>query len=84
MLIYVFDVESREFNTDLQFYSSVIDALKTYSKDAKIFCLIHKMDLIQSEQRERVVGERQQELVNLSLPFQITTFSTSIWVLSLC
>ncbi|KAJ3116473.1 hypothetical protein HDU96_009558 [Phlyctochytrium bullatum] len=54
VLIYVFDVESRELEKDMNYYQSCLDAILTNSKDAKIFCLIHKMDLIQEQTRETV------------------------------
>jgi Ras-related GTP-binding protein A/B len=37
VLIYVFDVESREQDKDLQFYESSIQAIKANSKDAVWF-----------------------------------------------
>jgi Ras-related GTP-binding protein A/B len=54
VLIYVFDVESREIDRDFQYFHSCMDAIKQNSKDAKVFCLVHKMDLVQEELRERV------------------------------
>jgi len=54
VMIYVFDVESREFDKDMHYYQSCLEAILQNSKDAKIFCLIHKMDLVQEEQRELV------------------------------
>ncbi|KAJ2997849.1 hypothetical protein HDV02_005119 [Globomyces sp. JEL0801] len=39
---------------DLQSYQTMIEALVHHSRDAKVFCLIHKMDLIQLEQRAKV------------------------------
>ena len=47
MLIYVFDVESRELEKDLHYYQSCLEAILQNSPEAKIFCLVHKMDLIQ-------------------------------------
>ena len=54
VLIYVFDVESRELEKDMHYYQSCLEALMANSKDAKIFCLVHKMDLVQEDQREQV------------------------------
>ena len=56
VLIYVFDVESREVEKDMHYYQSCLEAILQYSPDAKIFCLIHKMDLIPEDQR-KVVSE---------------------------
>lgn len=54
VLIYVFDVESRELEKDIQYYQSCLEAIWKLSKEAKIFCLIHKMDLVQEDQRDAV------------------------------
>ena len=61
VMIYVFDVESREFDKDMHYYQSCLEAILQNSKDAKIFCLIHKMDLVQEEQRE-LVGVLTKEI----------------------
>ena len=54
MLIYVFDVESREVDKDYRNYQSCLEALLQNSPTGKVFCLVHKMDLIQEEMREKV------------------------------
>ncbi len=79
VLIYVFDVESKHFAQDLTYYQLILEAILQYSKDAQIFCLIHKMDLVMEEQRETVFREREAELKRRSLPLDIVCFKTSIW-----
>jgi len=79
VLIYVFDVESRELEKDMHYYQSCLEAILQNSKDAKIFCLIHKMDLVQEDQRDMIFAEREGELKRRSLPLDITCFKTSIW-----
>ena len=54
VLIYVFDVESRELEKDMHYYQSCLEAILQNSSKAKVFCLVHKMDLVQEDQRERV------------------------------
>jgi GTPase SAR1 family protein len=54
VLIYVFDVESHELEKDMHYYQSCLEAILQNSPNAKIFCLIHKMDLVQEEQRDLV------------------------------
>ena len=54
VLIYVFDVESRELEKDIHYYQSCLEAILQNSPDAKVFCLIHKMDLVQDDQRDIV------------------------------
>ncbi len=58
VLIYVFDIESRDVDRDLATYVSIISALVQYSREAKVFVLIHKMDLIQLMLREEVFDAR--------------------------
>ena len=53
VLIYVFDIESRELAKDMEYYASCLQAVKQNSQNAKIFCLVHKMDLIPEEQRDQ-------------------------------
>ena len=79
VLIYVFDVESRELERDLHYYQTCLEAILQNSPHAKIFCLIHKMDLLQEDQRDGIFSEREAELVRLSKPLQCTCFKTSIW-----
>jgi Ras-related GTP-binding protein A/B len=79
VLIYIFDVESREHKKDLEYYRSCIEAIQQNSKDAKLFCLIHKMDLIPEDKREEIFRQKEAELTQISLPLKVTCFRTSIW-----
>ncbi|EXJ93438.1 hypothetical protein A1O1_01830 [Capronia coronata CBS 617.96] len=79
VLIYVFDIESRSVDQDLETYSQVIKALKEYSPTAHVFCLIHKMDLVQTEHRERIYEERCKLIAARSEGLSLETFASSIW-----
>lgn len=79
VLIYVFDVESRELDNDMHYYQSCLEAIYKNSPEAKIFCLVHKMDLVAEEQRDIIFKEREEDLKRLSLPLNCTAFKTSIW-----
>lgn len=79
VLIYVFDVESRELDKDMHYYQNCLEAILQNSPDAKIFCLIHKMDLVQEDQRDVIFTERESNLKHLSEPLKCTCFRTSIW-----
>eukprot|EP00061_Rhincodon_typus_P015040 g42493.t1 len=79
VLIYVFDVESRELEKDMHYYQSCLEAILQNSPDAKIFCLVHKMDLVQEDQRDLIFKEREDDLRRLSRPLECTCFRTSIW-----
>ncbi|XP_056664707.1 ras-related GTP-binding protein B isoform X3 [Monodelphis domestica] len=79
VLIYVFDVESRELEKDMHYYQSCLEAILQNSPDAKIFCLVHKMDLVQEDQRDLIFKEREEDLRRLSRPLECACFRTSIW-----
>ncbi|KAJ4401063.1 GTP-binding protein gtr1 [Didymella pomorum] len=85
VLIFVFDIESREFQADVVSYSNIIRALHECSPTAKVFCLIHKMDLVQQRLREAMYHERSNYIRDASEGFSDTVefFPTSIWDQSL-
>ncbi|KJH42153.1 Gtr1/RagA G protein region [Dictyocaulus viviparus] len=66
VLIYVFDVESREFEKDLKYYQSCLDALLHNSPNAQVFCLIHKMDLIEVDHRDKTFEDRASLVLKFS------------------
>jgi Ras-related GTP-binding protein A/B len=78
VLIYVFDVESRETNKDLEYYRDCLDGVRSYSSDAKVFLLIHKMDLAR-ESRQVVYERKLKELQEASGDADIRAFGTSIY-----
>ena len=97
VLIYVFDIESRDVDRDLATYVSIISALQQFSPTARIYVLIHKMDLVVPALREGVYNERVQLVRQKTAEFaasvgmaggdavaaDITPFATSIWDQSL-
>jgi len=65
---------------DLENFQSCLEAIEQNSKNAHIFCLIHKMDLIHKEEdRQKIFKERSEELHQLSKPLNMTCYGTSIW-----
>ena len=54
VLIYVFDVKSEERDKDIHYYQSCLEAILENSPKAKVFCLVHKMDLIADAHRDAV------------------------------
>ncbi len=57
-------------------------AIDQYSPDAKLFILVHKMDLVPEEDREAVFEERCSTIeghANSRFAFPMTFFKTSIW-----
>ncbi|KAF2403103.1 GTP-binding protein GTR1 [Trichodelitschia bisporula] len=85
VLIFVFDIESREPHTDVVNYSNIIRALQEWSPSAKVFCLIHKMDLVQASRRAQTFEERTEYIRSASEGFRDTVefYPTSIWDQSL-
>lgn len=81
VLVYVFDVESRgdELQNDLKYYQMCLNALLEHSPTAKVFCLVHKMDLEHENQRDLIYNERETAIVTMSTPKMCTCFKTSIW-----
>ena len=79
VLIYVFDIESREVDRDLDTYGAITQALKEHSPHAYVFCLVHKMDLVQNEHRERIYEERCKLILARSEKMDVETFASSIW-----
>jgi len=80
VLIYVFDIESPERKKDLENFENCLQAIRQNSKNAHIFCLIHKMDLIhKEEERIKIFDERAGELRRMAESLKITCFGTSIW-----
>jgi len=79
VLIYVMDITVKDEPQDLSKYRETLKAIKEFSPTAKIFCLIHKMDLISPEQRQIAFQEKETKLCHISEPLKIYTFQTSIW-----
>ncbi|KAF9014030.1 Gtr1/RagA G protein conserved region-domain-containing protein [Cyathus striatus] len=78
VMIYVFDVESREMNKDLEYYRDCLDGLRQFSPDAAVFLLIHKMDLVR-EPRQTTFERKRKELQDASGDGSISVFGTSIY-----
>ncbi len=68
VLIYVFDIESRELDADFELFESVVEAMEQNSPDASIFVLIHKMDLVPEEERQKVFNLREARIKERSQP----------------
>lgn len=92
VLIYVFDVESREFNADVVGYSRIVRAIEEYtgtghgsgnkrSEGCRVWVLVHKMDLVEDEAKAKVFAERCNAIRKASEGFANTVqfFQTSIW-----
>lgn len=79
LLIYVFDIESSEDEKDLAHFQGCLEAIEQNSKNAHIFVLIHKMDLVPEESRDQVFEQRSLIIKDHCGSLNCTCFRTSIW-----
>lgn len=88
VLIYVFDVTSEDWDTDMRYFEDNLVALRENSSDAGVWVLINKMDLIDKEDPKRTkYNERKAEILALdervsadvSAAGTCRCFPTSIW-----
>jgi Ras-related GTP-binding protein A/B len=82
LLIYVFDIESDNPEKDFDHFCGVLEAIEENSPDARIFVLVHKMDLVAEEDRQAILEDRKSLIEETCVScgvesFQI--FGTSIW-----
>ena len=84
ILVFVITAEKpKTDDKDLTYFEECVNALEEFSKDAKIFVLIHKMDLIADHRKQSVFEKRQKEVKDKSKSFDVKCFQTSIWEVSL-
>lgn len=82
LLIYVFDIESENPEKDFDHFCGVLEAIEENSPDARIFVLVHKMDLVAVEDRETILQERERLISESCLSCGVENFQcygTSIW-----
>lgn len=82
LLIYVFDIESETPEKDFDHFCGVLEAIEENSPDARIFLLIHKMDLVAEEDREAILEDRKRLIEESCISCGVQNFSiwgTSIW-----
>ena len=54
-LIYIFDIQFKDEKTDLNFFKQIVQCLTKYSKKAKIFVLLNKIDLVDVLERKEYI-----------------------------
>ena len=82
LLIYVFDIESNSTDIDFEHFRGVLQAIEENSPDARIFVLIHKMDLVVEEDRQGILNERRSLIAETCRECNVGNFQcfgTSIW-----
>jgi Ras-related GTP-binding protein A/B len=78
VMIYVFDIETREMNKDLEYYRDCLEGLRQFSPEAAVFLLVHKMDLVR-EPKSIMFERKKKELQQASGDVGVTLFGTSIY-----
>ena len=78
VLIYVFEVETRSMDKDLSYDHDCLEALQKFSPDAAVFLLVHKMDLVRENKKEKL-EKKTKEIQEASGNVGITVFGTSIY-----
>lgn len=68
-----------EGSKEMQYYTAAVQALKQFSPGARVFCLIHKMDLVHESKREELISNYRRDLLNASQGLDVQCFGTSIW-----
>lgn len=101
VLIYVVDLvntdddagDTHEWEADLRYFRNCLSALQSNSPGAEVFCLLHKMDLIEPSRRRDIYTHRVADLrrktrevlsAHASSPnatdcIRLHCFATSIW-----
>ena len=82
VLIYVMSVAVQpgpEMQKELLYFKNSVDNLRSLSPQSKIFCLIHKFDLIPPAEREVTFARQCEELSAIAGPSHVEFFQTSIW-----
>lgn len=82
LLIYVFDIESESPEKDFDHFCGVLEAIEENSPDARIFVLVHKMDLVAEEDRQSILEDRKRLIGDSCKSCGVEhfeCFGTSIW-----
>lgn len=82
LLIYVFDIESDCPEKDFDHFAGVLEAVEENSPEARIFVLVHKMDLVAEEEREMILDDRRRLIEECCASCGVHNFQcfgTSIW-----
>jgi len=79
ILIFLFDVTTKELDKDLSNYDNAIKSIIELSKDAKIFVFINKMDLIDESKRKSEFEIFKEKVIARSQNCNVECIGTSIW-----
>lgn len=79
LLVYVFDIADE---MDMGRFNDIVEALDQHSRDAKVFVLLHKMDLLAEEVRDQIFHDREAHILSACRNYKgltVKCFPSSIW-----
>lgn len=79
LLVYVFDISDE---MDMGRFGDIVEALDQHSRDAKVFVLLHKMDLVAEDVRDKVFRDREAHIMHACRNYRgltVRCFPSSIW-----
>ncbi|EEA06213.1 GTP-binding protein Rag A, putative [Cryptosporidium muris RN66] len=89
VMIYVLEVRKinqssskqimKDLEQDFLYFRNTINNLKALSPEARLFCLIHKMDILSIYERETVLQYYENEISKFSNQLSYRIFPTTIW-----
>eukprot|EP00918_Siedleckia_nematoides_P055091 GHVU01120157.1.p1 GENE.GHVU01120157.1~~GHVU01120157.1.p1 ORF type:complete len:324 (+),score=62.21 GHVU01120157.1:459-1430(+) len=72
-------VDDHEGGKDMQYFRAACESLLRLSPRAKLFCLLHKMDLVPDSHKATILKAYTESFENLACGLDMRTFATSIW-----
>jgi len=83
VLIYVLgsagDKRETENQKDMTYFKSAIESIRQLSPRARIFVLVHKLDLVHENNRLAVFNEYEHQIKHYAGSMNVRCFPTSIW-----
>jgi Ras-related GTP-binding protein A/B len=64
---------------DRDYFAHAMDSLRQFSPNARVFCLIHKLDLVHESKRGETLKNFEQLLMDQAPGINLRCFGTSIW-----
>eukprot|EP00919_Chromeraceae_sp_WS-2016_P002566 GHVR01006266.1.p1 GENE.GHVR01006266.1~~GHVR01006266.1.p1 ORF type:complete len:325 (+),score=61.92 GHVR01006266.1:11-985(+) len=72
-------ISLKESEKDLAYFKNTMESIKQFSPHARVFVLVHKLDLIKESDRDKTLNTYSKECTLLSDGLNIKVFGTSIW-----
>ena len=84
VLIYVFEIEDHgeRLKKSFEYWELTLKSIKQYNENANIFVLIHKIDKVPFEERDKKIEKKMREIQEVAEREKVKIkeyFATSIW-----